>query len=61
MEDRSRLLQSPLTLLKGLKEVPAEKLAAIENRFKATYVREMTEYQREARLRAEKVRDKILY
>jgi hypothetical protein len=61
MKERSHLLDSPLTRVKGLQEVPAQKVADIENRFKNTYVRGMTEYQREARLRAEKVRDKILY
>jgi hypothetical protein len=57
---RNHLLQSPLSRIKGLQEVPPEKIAAIEKYFKATYVRGMTEYQREARRRAEAVRDKIL-
>lgn len=61
MESSSRLLESPLARLKNLQEVPAEKQAAIEERLKANYVRPMTEYLREARLRAEKVRDLILY
>jgi hypothetical protein len=61
MKDGNRLLESPLARLKNLQEVPAEKVADIEKRFKATYVRGMTEYLREARLRAEKIRDKILY
>lgn len=61
MKDGNRLLESPLERLKYLQEVPAEKVADIEKRFKMTYVRGMTEYLREARLRAEKIRDKILY
>ncbi len=61
MESSSRLLESPLARLKNLQEVPADKQADIEKRLTVNYVRPMTEYLREARLRAEKVRDQILY
>jgi hypothetical protein len=54
-------LGSPLQRIKNLKEVDPKKVSDLEARLKNTYVRRMGEQAREARLRAEKLRDKILY
>lgn len=61
MEEKPKQLTSPLQRIKNLQPVDPAKVAALESRFKRTYVTEMTEYAREARLRAESVRDKVLY
>lgn len=61
MEEKPTKSMSPLHRARNLRPVDPEKVAALEARLKGTYVREMTEYAREARLRAESVRDKVLY
>lgn len=63
MTQKSKLeeLGSPLKRIKNLKEVDPQKVLELEARLKTTYVRRMGEQAREARLRAEKLRDKILY
>lgn len=59
--DEKTKLQSPLQRIKNLRPIDPAKVAALESRLKQSYVVEMTEYVREARLRAEAVRDKVLY
>lgn len=54
-------LGSPLKRIKNLREVDPTKVSEMETRLRSTYVRRMGEQAREARLRAEKLRDKILY
>ena len=54
-------LGSPLKRIKNLQEVDAKKVVELETRLRITYVRRMGEQAKEARLRAEKLRDKILY
>jgi hypothetical protein len=54
-------LGSPLKRIKNLREVDPKRASELEARLKTTYVRRMGEQAREARLRAEKLRDKILY
>lgn len=51
---------SPLHRIENLQEVDPKKVADLEARLKRTYVSRMSDYVREARLRAEAVRDKIL-
>ena len=60
MDDNAKLQASPLRRIKNLKPVDPSKVAEMETRLKRTYVEGMTQYAREARLRAEKVRDKVL-
>lgn len=54
-------INSPLDRIQGLRPVAPEKAQALETRLKRGYVSQMTEYVREARLRAELGRDKVLY
>ena len=54
-------LGSPLKRIKNLREVDPKEVLELETRLRSTYVRRMNEQAREARLRAEKLRDKILY
>jgi len=54
-------LNSPLERIQGLRPVASEKAQVLETRLKRSYVPQMTEYVREARLRAELGRDKVLY
>jgi hypothetical protein len=61
MEDKTKLESSPLKRIKNLKPVDAAKIAALESRLKQSYVVGMAEYARSARLRAEAIRDKVLY
>lgn len=54
-------LGSPLKRIKNLRDVDPQTVAELETRLRSTYVRRMGEQAKEARLRAEKLRDKILY
>jgi hypothetical protein len=61
MESKTKLESSPLKRIRNLQPVDPAKVAALETRLKESYVVGMTEYAREARLRAEAIRDKVLY
>ena len=61
MQKPPQIADSPLARIKNLEAVDPAKVAALESRLKHNYVAGMTEYLREARLQAEKVRDKVLY
>ena len=61
MPEAPKPLNSPLDRIKNLQPVDPSKVAALENRLKSKYVAGMTEYLREARLRAEQVQDKVIY
>lgn len=63
MKKRPKLeaLGSPLKRIKNLREVEPTKVSELETRLRRTYVVRIGEQAREARLRAETLRDKILY
>ena len=61
MKETPKAMASPLHRIKNLQQVEPGKVAEIEKRMQRTYVARSTDYMREARLRADRIRDKALY
>jgi hypothetical protein len=61
MQQKFERSSSPVERLKNAKPVDPDKVRALESRLKRSYVVGMSEYNREARLRAESIKDKVLY
>lgn len=56
-----KAMSSPLDRISNLVPVAERTVAEMERRMRDTYVRRTADYLREARLRADKIRDKTLY
>lgn len=61
MKTTPKAMNSPLDRISNLRPVADRKLAELEQRMRGTYVARTADYLREARLRADKIRDKSLY
>jgi len=61
MKETPKAMASPLQRIRNLQQVEPSKVAEIERRMRQTYVERSAEHMRDARLRADSIRDKALY